>query len=257
MSLPMQPSEPPVAARDAATVILLRDTEPDTGNVEVFLQRRVSGMAFAGGMTVFPGGSVDERDAELPVDWAGPSPKQWAQWFFCSESLARALVSAAIRETFEESGVLLAGTESSVVTDTARYADARRALVAKELSLAAFLAEAGLTLRSDLLRPWANWVTPESEPRRYDTRFFVAALPTGQQADGATTEAESTGWQRPGDALADAELGNRILLPPTWHTLTEIGSYASTEEILSVTRTIHRIGPKLSRMADVMRGKMP
>src|SRR5699024_5751264 len=95
--------------------------------VEVFLQRRVQGMAFAGGMTVFPGGSVDEQDAEIPKNWFGPEPREWAEWFFCSESLAAALVCAAVRETFEESGVLLAGTESTVVTDTDWYADARRA----------------------------------------------------------------------------------------------------------------------------------
>src|SRR2546423_14928145 len=94
-------------------------------------------MAFAGGMTVFPGGGVDARDAEEAVAWAGPSPAWWAQRFGCTSALARSLVAAVVRETFEESGVLLAGRDAdSVVADTSRYADARQALEARELSLA-------------------------------------------------------------------------------------------------------------------------
>lgn len=220
--------------------------------MEVFLQRRVTGMAFASGMTVFPGGGVDRDDSRVPVDWVGPSPQRWAEWFFCSEPLAAALVCAAVRETFEESGVLLAGTESAVLADAAPYADARRALVAKELSLAEFLAEAGLSLRADLLRPWSNWITPEPAPRRYDTRFFVAALPSGQHADGATTEADSVEWRRPSAALAEAELGKRNLMPPTQYTLTEISSYSSTQQALSVTRPIRRVGPRLVQGNDGM-----
>ncbi|GAB3915097.1 hypothetical protein GCM10029964_127720 [Kibdelosporangium lantanae] len=98
--------DPPVTPKDAATVVLLRDT--DTG-VEAFLLRRVMGMAFAGGMTVFPGGGVDKRDADTAIAWTGPSAAWWAERFSCDVPLARALVCAAVRETFEESGVLLAG----------------------------------------------------------------------------------------------------------------------------------------------------
>jgi 8-oxo-dGTP pyrophosphatase MutT (NUDIX family) len=223
------------------------------GGLEVFLQHRVAGMPFAGGMTVFPGGGVDRRDADASISWAGPPPSQWAEWFGCEESLARALVCAAVRETFEESGVLLAGTDAGIVEDTTPYAYARQALVSRELSLAAFLADEGLTLRADLLRPWANWITPLPEPRRYDTRFFAATLPDGQDADGKTTEADSSGWQRPEDALADAEQGRRTLMPPTWMTLSELGEYATAEDALSAERKIRPIIPTLVREGDKVR----
>jgi 8-oxo-dGTP pyrophosphatase MutT (NUDIX family) len=241
---------PPATPKDAATVMLLRDA---ADGVEVFLQHRVSGMPFAGGMTVFPGGGVDKRDADASVSWAGPPPSEWAKWFGCDESLARALVCAAVRETFEESGVLLAGTESDVLQDTSPYDSVRQALVSREVSLAGFLADANLTLRADLLRPWANWLTPEAEPRRYDTRFFVATMPVGQQADGKTSEADSSGWQRPEEALADAKEGRRMLMPPTWITLTELAEFSAAAEALAAERSIEKIMPTLVREGEKVR----
>ncbi|RZQ65490.1 NUDIX hydrolase [Amycolatopsis suaedae] len=230
--------------KDAATVVLLRDTDH---GIEVFLQRRVNAMAFAAGMTVFPGGGVDGRDADTTVRWAGPAPAEWANAFDCDESLARSLVCAAVRETFEESGVLFAGSGDDVVADTAEYATARQRLIDRDLSLAAFLAESGLTLRADLLRPWANWVTPPPAPRRYDTRFFLAALPAGQLADGATTEADESGWFRPEDALADAEAGRSMLMPPTWYTLAELREFGTVADALAAQREIVKITPTLER----------
>lgn len=243
-------SHGPVEPKDAATVVLLR---PGAEGPEVFLQRRVAAMAFAAGMTVFPGGGVDSRDADTSISWSGPDPARWAQWFGCAEPLARALVCAAVREMFEESGVLLAGDESGVVTDTAPYEWARTALVTRERSLAGFLAESGLTLRADLLRPWANWITPEGGPRRYNTRFFVAELPPGQRADGATTEAERSGWQCPDDAIAAARSGESGLMPPTWITLTEIGEYPSVADILATHRQVSPIQPTLIDDGDGIR----
>jgi 8-oxo-dGTP pyrophosphatase MutT (NUDIX family) len=242
--------ENPAVPRDAATVVLLRDTDQ---GLEAFLLRRAAAMAFAAGMTVFPGGGVDKRDAETSVRWAGPEPRRWGDWFRADESGGRALVCAAVRETFEESGVLLAGTGTEVVKDASGYAEARQALVSRELSLASFLRDAGLTLRADLLRPWAHWITPAQEKRRYDTRFFVAVLPEGQHADGATTEAESAGWQRPEDALADAEEGRSMLLPPTWHTLTELAKFSSVADVLAVEREIVPITPTIVPDGDGVR----
>lgn len=239
--------ENPAVPRDAATVVLLRDAAQ---GLEVFLLRRVAAMAFAPGMTVFPGGGVDKRDADASVRWTGPEPVQWGEWFRADESGGRALVCAAVRETFEESGVLLAGTENGVVEDASGYADARRALVSRAASLASFLRDAGLILRADLLRPWAHWITPLAEKRRYDTRFFVAVLPNGQHADGATTEASSAGWQRPQDALADAEEGRVMLLPPTWHTLNELTEFSSVAEVLATQRSIVPIMPTIVRDGD-------
>ena len=148
---------PPAVPKDAATVALVRE---GAAGMEMFLLRRVTGMAFAGGMTVFPGGGVDRRDADTSVAWVGPEPAWWGSRFGCDPRIARALVCAAVRETFEESGVLLAGKDDAVVADAVQYADGRHALVNREVSLAQFLADAGLVLRADLLRPWANWVTP-------------------------------------------------------------------------------------------------
>lgn len=248
---PRTTSDGVATPKDAATVILLRDTAASDG-VEVFLQHRVAGMPFAGGMTVFPGGGVDRRDS-APVAWAGPPPSWWGERFGCDATLAQTLVCTAVRETFEESGVLLAGPdEHSVVQDAAGYHDARTALVARELSMAQFLADAELVLRADLLRPWAHWVTPPEEPRRYDTRFLLAALPAGQHADGVTSEAEDTGWQTPQDALADWRAGQRWLMPPTWATLTELTEHATVADLLAASdgRTIERIMPRVIRDDD-------
>jgi 8-oxo-dGTP pyrophosphatase MutT (NUDIX family) len=253
--VPVDDSAQPVEPRDAVTVVLLRD---GADGVEAFLLKRVTGMAFAGGMTVFPGGGVDRRDADTSVAWAGPEPAWWGQAFGVDPATASAFVCAAVRETFEESGVLLAGPDAtSVVSETSRYADARKALVDRDVSLAQFLAEEKLVLRADLLRPWANWVTPVGEPRRYDTRFFVAALPSGQLADGETTEASHSAWQRPAEAIADAEAGRHMLMPPTWRTLAEVGDLGSVARVMADNRAVEKIIPKLVRDGDVIRVVVP
>ena len=98
------PADSPPPLRDASTVVLVRDGDD---GIEAFLQRRVKQMAFAGGMTVFPGGGVDERDADADLTWVGPDARWWAQTFSTSPTGAQKLVCAAVRETFEECGVLL------------------------------------------------------------------------------------------------------------------------------------------------------
>ncbi|WP_406602002.1 NUDIX hydrolase [Lentzea kristufekii] len=249
--VPRTPVSQPAEARDAVTVVLLRD---GAEGLEAFLLRRVKGMAFAGGMTVFPGGGVDQRDADTSVAWTGPPPEWWGEIFGVDAATARAFVCAAVREMFEESGVLLAGPDAtSVVADTKDYAQARQQLVDRELSLAQFLAANNLVLRADLLRPWANWVTPYEEPRRYDTRFFVAALPSGQKADGETTEASDAAWQTPAAAIQDAQEGRRMLMPPTWRTLDEVGALGSVEKVMAEERSVEKIIPKLIRDGDVIR----
>ena len=168
--------------KQAATVLLLRDGTP---GLEVYLLRRTRGMPFAGGMTAYPGGGVDDRDGDIDIAWVGPPPQQWATAFGCDERTARELVCAAVRETFEEAGVLLAGVPGGdVVPDVSGddWEEQRQALLTRDLSLAGLLAGRGLALRSDLLRPFAHWITPPVEPRRYDTKFFAAALPPGQHA---------------------------------------------------------------------------
>ena len=175
-------------------------------------------MAFAAGMYVFPGGGVDPRDFDHTVGWAGPTAEEWAERLGTDAPMARALVCAAVRETFEESGVLLAGASGDeVVADTTGddWEADRVALEARELSLTAFLERRGLVLRSDLLGAWAGWLTPVFEPRRYRTWFFVAVLPEGQRTRDVSSESASVTWmsvregrglgggRRPADDAAD------------------------------------------------------
>jgi 8-oxo-dGTP pyrophosphatase MutT (NUDIX family) len=203
--------------RDAASVLLLR-AAPDQPGVEVYMLRRARSMAFAPGASAFPGGSVDPRDAEDEVAWAGPDAAGWGRRLDAPPALARALVCAAVRETFEESGVLLAGPAAgTLVADTSGpdWEADRTALLDRSLSLAQLLARRGLVLRSDLLRPWARWITPVTEARRYDTRFFAAALPPGQRTRDVGGEAEQVIWTRPGEAIRAARARELFLLPPT------------------------------------------
>jgi len=241
----------PVPARDAATVVVLRERRGVPGGMQVYLLRRRAGMAFAAGAHVFPGGAVDPRDADRDIAWAGPSPAWWADVLRSDERTARALVCAAVRETFEESGVLLAGPRpDAVVADTAEWEEDRLALIGRELSFAEFLARRGLVLRTDLLRPWSRWITPRVESRRYDTRFFVAALPPGQRARDVGGEADRVAWMRPADALAAAERGEITLMPPTRRTLAELADYAEVAKVLAAERTVVTIAPEVVRGED-------
>jgi 8-oxo-dGTP pyrophosphatase MutT (NUDIX family) len=226
------------APRDASTVILLRDSP---AGLLVYLLRRVSSMKFAPGAYVFPGGSVDRRDGDVTIGWAGPSPAEWGAAFGADETIARELVCAAVRETFEESGVLLAGpAEDAIVPDTSAddWEADRESLLDRSSSLAELLARRGLVLRGDLLRPWAHWITPEIEVRRYDTRFFVAALPEGQHTRDVSTESDRVLWIRPADAAEAARRGDMPMLPPTLVTLTELAAYDSVADVLAARREI-------------------
>jgi len=236
-----------VAPRDAATVVLLRDG--DRGP-EAYLLRRVTGMAFAAGMTVFPGGSVAPADAVADTPWSGPPPSVWAERFGTSEQLAGALVCAAVRETFEEAGVLLAspdGDGAFADTSGADWEADRVALEARSLSLSDLLVRRGLLLRADLLRAWSHWITPEAEPRRFDTRFFAAALPRGQSTRHVGGEADRVHWTRPADAVAAFRRGELPMMPPTALTLEEMSPHPSVDDVLAAAdeRTITPILPRL------------
>lgn len=231
--------------RDASTVVLLRD---GSGELEVYLLRRAGSMAFAAGMHVFPGGSVDARDGEPAPAWAGPQPAQWADWLGCDEPLARALVRAAVRETFEESGVLLAGPDDgSVVGDTTGddFERDRLALLDRSASMSEVLDRRRLVLRSDLLRPWAHWITPEFEPKRFDTRFFVAAVPPGQRPRDVSGEADATAWMRVREAVAAHDAGRLAMLPPTIASLRELAGLGTVADVLAAPRQVRAVLPRL------------
>jgi 8-oxo-dGTP pyrophosphatase MutT (NUDIX family) len=176
-------------------------------------------------MAVFPGGGVDARDFDHAVDWVGPSPEEWADLLGVEVPLARALVCAAVRETYEESGVLFAGpTSDSIVEDTTGddWEEDRRRLEARELSLTDFLAQRRLKLRSDLLRVWGAWRTPVFEPRRYMTWFFVAELPPGQDTRDVSTESVEVSWLPVRDAITAADEEQMLVLPPQYCTFLEL-----------------------------------
>jgi 8-oxo-dGTP pyrophosphatase MutT (NUDIX family) len=234
----------PAVPRDAATVMLLRQGSGngDTAeSMEVYMLRRVASMAFAPGVSVFPGGSVDPRDADEEVAWAGPDAADWGQALAAPPELARALVCAAVRETFEESGVLLAGeTAGQVVADTTSddWERDRQALLDRSLSLAELLARRRLVLRSDLLRPWSRWITPAVEPRRFDARFFAAAMPAGQRTRDVGGEAAAAGWITPDEALAAGRRREIQLWPPTAVTLAELAACGGVAPALARDRDV-------------------
>jgi 8-oxo-dGTP pyrophosphatase MutT (NUDIX family) len=239
------PSQP----RDAATVMLLRPVADQAGSgLEVYMLRRKPSMAFAPGAFVFPGGSVDARDADEQVAWAGPDQSEWGRIFDAPPHLARALVCAAVRETFEESGVLLAGPSAeAVVADTTApdWETDRQALLDRSLSLAEMLARRGLVLRSDLLRPWARWVTPVIEERRFDARFFAAALPEQQRTRDVGGEAAEVTWVSPAGAIAQGRARQIVLWPPTAVTLAELAACPDMAAALS-PRQIRPVLPEAS-----------
>lgn len=259
------PVTPIAPARPAATVMLLRDRsgEPTATDgsgagacegvdaasapegvdadsapdgVDVFVMRRVATMAFAAGVTVFPGGGVDARDDDPDLPWRGPAPQHWARILGVEEDLARCLVVAAAREVFEECGVLLAAPrdEGPMPDLTAGpWPGLRDALVRREVAFATVLEEHDLELRTDVLRASARWVAPEFEPRRYDTFFFVARVPRGQQPDGRTSEAQTAGWARPQAVLDEASAGRVTLLPPTLVHLEQLAQAPDVAHVLA------------------------
>jgi 8-oxo-dGTP pyrophosphatase MutT (NUDIX family) len=185
-------------------------------------------MAF-GGVYAFPGGGVDpsDRPETLRPDWAGR--------LGIPQEPARAVVGAAARELFEEAGVLLAGRREEpghTVGDVsgADWEADRRRVLARELTMTALLGRRNLRLRDDLLLPWARWITPEFEPRRFDTWFFVALLPDGQTARDVSGEADRTAWISP--AAADG----LEMLPPTRSMLDDLRAYKSMADVIAAER---------------------
>lgn len=250
-----QPAEP----RNAATVILMR---PSADGPEVYYLRRHVSMDFAGGMCVYPGGGVDPRDFDAAVGWAGPSPAAWAERLGCEEETARALVCAAVRETFEESGVLLAGASAgSVVADTTGddWEADRVALESRELSMTDFLTRRGLVLRTDLLGVWDAWLTPVFEPKRYSTWFFAALLPEGQVTRDVSTESSSVAWIPARLAAEQADSGDLALMPPTYLTSMEIGTHSSPAEVLDVaaSRSVEMFCPSVEPLGSGWTLSMP
>jgi 8-oxo-dGTP pyrophosphatase MutT (NUDIX family) len=226
-----------VPVRDAATVVLLRD---GSDGLEVWLLTRVTQMAFAGGMVVFPGGRVDPADADLPFVQGGE--ERTATRLGCPPDEARALLGAAVRETFEETGVLLS-------VPTADLSGARTDVEAGRVSFGDLLRANQLSADADALHLWGRWVTPPGEVRRYDTRFFVAGLPDGADAQDVTTESSSAGWFGVGDALERAQRGEIGMLPPTMMTLASLAALSAVADVIGAAdqRVLDAVTPTVGR----------
>ncbi|MFL5775982.1 MAG: MBL fold metallo-hydrolase [Chloroflexota bacterium] len=207
--MPDTPAAAPVEPRSAATVVLLR---PGPGRPEILLTKRPSTMSFAGDVFVFPGGRVDDGDTDPGL---GGSP----------------FAVAAIREVFEEAGVLLAERTSGASIDPAELAGARRALVFEETTLPAVVAALELNLRSDLLTPIARWTTPPIMPRRFDTWFFVAELPRGVEPTFITEEVAEHRWLTARAALDAMAAGELSMWVPTAATLQQLAHATGIDEI--------------------------
>jgi 8-oxo-dGTP pyrophosphatase MutT (NUDIX family) len=225
--------------------MLVRD---GAGGPEVFMLRRVPDMAFAPSTMVFPGGGVDARDGDVDLPWSGPEPSEWGERLGCTPAEAQMYVAAAVRELFEECGVLLASVSPTgplARVDDEMWVQVRADLVSRRASLGQVLAENHLVLRSDLLVVKAHWLTPVFEPRRFDTWFFAALMPPHQLADGETSEADEAGWFVPGELLREYAAGSALLLPPTVVCVEEIRDAASAEDFVVHRRHLPLVVPEV------------
>nr|WP_150243992.1 NUDIX hydrolase [Nocardiopsis quinghaiensis] len=234
------------------------------GPMEVLLMRRVRSMGFAPGAFVFPGGGVDERDTDGGVPWTGPAPEEWARTLGTDVPMARALVCAAVRETFEETGVLLASeperADAEVITldtDTEEWERDRLGLIDRSRSFTEVLSRRGLVLRSEWLRAWSRWVTPKSEPRRYDTWFFAAELPPGQASRDVGGEADLTCWTDPAGVASEWEAGRMPMLLPTAVSCAELADRRTLRGVREARRDIVPIEPVIRKVDGQVRVVAP
>jgi len=222
------------AVREAATVMLVRDAP----ELEVFMLRRNPESVFAGGAYVFPGGAVDAVDRAL-----GDDRRFWV---------------AAVRETFEEAGVLLARARDGSPFDAsadvvAALAADRRSLLAGSATFDDVLDAHAAAVDLDALVPFARWITPSPSPRRFDTWFFAAAAPDGHAYEHDHNELVASEWVRPADALARARACDIELIYPTVRTLLVLARYGSAAEFLADARARWE-RPEPMRVMNPMQG---
>jgi 8-oxo-dGTP pyrophosphatase MutT (NUDIX family) len=241
-------SEPAVKPRPASTILLLRDSKARK-EIEVFMMVRHYEIDFNSGALVFPGGSVDKGDKEIIA-----KPELYSG----GEGLDAADLSfriAAIRETFEESGILLArpkGSKSLVDAKRAGELEAahRADLCANKITFPEVLTDNGMLLALDELVPYAHWITPEGMPKRFDTWFFLAAAPPEQAGRHDGKESTDSIWVSPREALAGGESGRFKLPFPTTRNLIRLGKQASVKAALddSRGRKVVTVMPVMTRL---------
>jgi 8-oxo-dGTP pyrophosphatase MutT (NUDIX family) len=248
--------------RPSATVALMRDW--GTGP-QVLLLRRHGRSGFAADAWVFPGGVVDKADREpaLAEYLDGPAPTEWAARLGTdTPEEALGFVAAALREAFEETGILLAHPDPAApsrIGDEASLSVARRALLDGVATLRQMAVGNGVRLAGDELAYLAHWVTPIPEPRRYDTRFFLARAPEGAECDAHEAEMTNALWCAPGEVVERFERGEMKLLPPTVHTLRRLAGFATVEEALAAFRDapVTPITPRMRRHPEGVAIEVP
>ena len=242
-----------VAIRPAATVLLVRDGQQ---GLDVFMVRRTMSAAFASGMYVFPGGRVDDADslAEVHEVCDGLADDE-ASDLLGVPSGGLSYWVAAIRECFEEAGVLLArhaGSGEPVRFDSpdvvARFEEARHRVHDGEMSLLELCRREDLRLATDAIHYISHWVTPVGETRRFDTRFFLTRAPEAQEPLHDDKETIDSLWVRPADAFERHAAGDLALLPPTISNLQFVGAHESADAAMDAARRVGvppRIQPRL------------
>ena len=246
-----------VAPRNASTILLLRDNAA-AKEIEVFMMVRHYEIDFNSGALVFPGGSVDKGDKEIiatPALYSG------------GEGLDEATLSfriAAIRETFEESGILLARPKGSKDLIDAKSAEAialahRTELNEGKISFLRVLADNGMVLALDELMPYAHWITPEGMPKRFDTWFFLAAAPPEQAGAHDGKESTDSIWVSPREALEGGESGRFKLPFPTTRNLIKLGKQGSVTAALDDSRgkPVVSVMPVMTKDGDKRRLRIP
>ena len=242
-----------VAARPASTILLLRDGAADDkgcgGEIEVFMMVRHHEIEFSSGALVFPGGSVDAADRDIIA-----RSEFYAGGEGCDE-VALSFRIAAIRETFEESGILLArprGSKDLVDAKRASEIEAhhRVALAERKTTFLEVLTESGMVLALDALVPYARWITPEGMPKRYDTWFFLAAAPPEQLGAHDGRESTDSLWLSPHEAVAGGESGRFKLPFPTTRNLIKLGKQRCVKAALEDAKktTVVTVMPELTRL---------
>jgi 8-oxo-dGTP pyrophosphatase MutT (NUDIX family) len=217
-----------VPVRDAATVALLRDTD---AGIEVFMLKRSGTAVFSPSAHVFPGGALDDDDRDVAIT-------AWCPPFDARHDLPHGYHVAAVREAFEEAGLLLAcdATGDLVRLDdpevSERFGLHRKAMHAGEISLAALCELEGLSIAVDRLVPFGHWITPPGAPRRFDTRFFATRAPAHQHASPDEIETTEGLWAHPNDVLAANAAGDVELILPTLRSLERLAPYATVDDAL-------------------------
>ena len=246
-----------IVFKNAATVILVRHSE--SAGWKIFLARRHHKQSFMAGAYVFPGGQVENYDKSAePGSYIKKSPDFNPARILQEDELpdqeALGFFIAAIRETFEEVGILLGGSASGDFVSfhdkniRTRYTEHRRRLYASEITLGDIASEEGIVFFPEVLVPYAHWITPEFEKMRFDTRFFLAKLPPEQRPVADATELTESLWVTPQKALEMHFCKEIALMPPTLKTIEELSSFASIDELFTAAaqKEIYPILPQLS-----------